>query len=222
VKGRNLERDAALSFSSPIPVKKISVHPVTRLLAWLVMLIVVQGLSGMYLLLACLMVPLSGKRMMQRGGRLIWRARWLLLSLLLVFAWGITGEPLWDGNMAPSREGIVEAMKYLGRLLLVLTMVAAFLEFMPLADLLAATHILLTPFRSLGVDSDRGVVRLMLVLRYVETLPRPRDWKSLLEIPESDSYDSCEMIEIDHPGIRWTDGCIMVGLLGGLALFCFR
>jgi hypothetical protein len=61
----------------------------------------------------------------------------------------------------------------------------------------------------------------MLVLRYVETLPRPRDWKSLLEIPETESYESCEMIEIDHPAMRWIDGCVMAGLLAGLALFCF-
>lgn len=204
-------------------MKKISVHPVTCLIGWLVMLIAVQCLSGMSLLVACLIVPLSGERVMRRGGRLIWRARWLLLSLLLVFAWGVAGEPLWSASMAPTREGVEEAMKHLGRLLLVLTMVAAFLEFMPLADLLAATHALLTPFRRLGMDSDRGVVRLMLVLRYVETLPLPRDWKSLLEIPETDSYDSCEMIEIDHPVIRWIDGCIMAGLLlAGLALVCFR
>ena len=159
---------------------------------------------------------------MQRAGRLIWRARWLLLSLLLVFAWGVAGEPLWSASMAPTREGVEEAMKHLGRLLLALTMVAAFLEFMPLADLLAATHTLLTPFRRLGMDSDRGVVRLMLVLRYVETLPHPRDWKSLLEIPESLTY---EEIEIDHLAMRWIDGCLMTGLLGillvGLAVFCF-
>jgi hypothetical protein len=52
---------------------------------------------------------------------------------------------------------------------------------MPLADLISGSHALLFPFRRCGMDSTRGVVRLMLVLRYVETLPRPRDWKTLLE-----------------------------------------
>jgi hypothetical protein len=141
---------------------------------------------------------------------------------LLVFAWGVAGEPLWSASMAPTREGVEEATKHLGRLLLVLTIVAAFLEFMPLADLLAAAHTLLTPFRRLGMDSDRGVIRLMLVLRYVETLPHPRDWRSLLEIPESLAD---EEIEIAHPALRWIDGCIMAvlfGMLGGLALIGFR
>lgn len=200
-------------------MEKTAVHPATRLIAWLALLIAVQCLSGAVLLAACLFAPLAGARVMRRGGRLVWRTRWLLLSLLLVFAWGVAGEPLWSGSLAPTREGVDEALKHLGRLVLVLVSVAAFLEFMPLAELLAATHALLAPLRRLGVDSDRGVVRLMLVLRYVETLPRPRDWKSLLDIPET---AVCETIEIEHQALRWLDGCVMAGLLGGLVLFCFR
>ena len=200
-------------------MEKTAVHPATRLIAWLALLIAVQCLSGAVLLAACLFAPLAGARVMRRGGRLVWRTRWLLISLLLVFAWGIAGEPLWSGSLAPTREGVDEALKHLGRLVLVLVSVAAFLEFMPLAELLAATHALLAPLRRLGVDADRGVVRLMLVLRYVETLPRPRDWKSLLDIPET---AACETIEIEHQALRWLDGCVMAGLLGGLVLFCFR
>lgn len=200
-------------------MEKTAVHPATRLIAWLALLIAVQCLSGAVLLAACLFAPLAGARVMRRGGRLVWRTRWLLLSLLLVFAWGVAGDPLWSGSLAPTREGVDEALKHLGRLVLVLVSVAAFLEFMPLAELLAATHALLAPLRRLGVDSDRGVVRLMLVLRYVETLPRPRDWKSLLDIPET---AACETIEIEHQALRWLDGCVMAGLLGGLVLFCFR
>jgi hypothetical protein len=152
---------------------------------------------------------------MRRGSRLIWRARWLLISLALVFAWGTAGEPLWNADMAPTYEGIDEALKHLGRLFLVLITVAAFLEFMPLADLLAATHTLLAPLRRLGLDSDRSVVRLMLALRYVENLPHPRDWRALLDIPETATG---ETLEIDHPAMRWIDGCVMAGWLGGLIL----
>ena len=194
-------------------------HPATRLVVWLVLLIAVQLLSGRFLALVCLLAPVLGVRVMRRGGRLMWRARWLLFSLLAVFAWGTAGEALWNSGWAPTYEGVMEASKHLGRMLLVLMLVATFLEYMPLADLISATHALLLPFRRFGLDTTRGVVRLMLVLRYVETLPRPRDWKSLLEIPET---ATCEMIEIDHQAVRWVDGCVMAGLLVGLALFCFR
>ncbi|MDR2112049.1 MAG: hypothetical protein LBQ62_02945, partial [Candidatus Accumulibacter sp.] len=109
--------------------------------------------------------------------------------------------------------------KHLGRLFLVLIAVAGFLEFMPLADLLAAAHALLKPFRRLGMDPDRGMVRLMLTLRYVESLPRPSGWRALLEIPET---VECETIEIEHRAMRWLDGCIIAGALAGLVSFCFR
>jgi energy-coupling factor transporter transmembrane protein EcfT len=201
-------------------MKRIGVHPATRLAGWLALLIAVQCLSGPALPAACLAAPLSGGRVMRRGGRLIWRARGLLISLALILAWGIAGEPLWDGVLAPTHEGIAEALKHLGRLLLVLLTVAAFLENMPLADLLSATHALLAPVRRLGVDTDRGVVRLMLVLRYAETLPRPRDWRSLLLDAPQNSV--CEMLEIDHRAMRRIDGFIMAGLLAGLAWIGFR
>lgn len=197
----------------------LSFHPATRLTAWLVLLVAVQFLAGTALFVVCLLTPLLGMNVMQRSGRLIWRARWLLLSLLVVFAWGTTGEPLWHGRFAPTFDGLDEAVKHLGRMLLVLVAVAAFLEFMPLADLLAATHALLKPFRGFGVDSDRGVVRLMLVLRYVETLPRPRDWKSLLDAHD---LETCEVIEIGQQVMGWKDRVVMAGVLGSLVLLYFR
>lgn len=220
--GRNPKRVAALFFVSvllPLSMMNSTVHPATRLVAWLALLVAVQSLSGAGLLVVVLMAPLLGRRVMRRGGRLIWRTRWLLASLLAVFAWGIAGEPLWNSAWAPTVEGVDEATKHLGRMLLVLTFVAAFLEYMPLADLLSASHALLRPFRWLGVDSDRGVVRLMLVLRYVETLPRPRDWRSLL-----DSQDSlaCEVIEINHQVIGCSDRLIMFGLIGAVFMWLIR
>ena len=197
----------------------LTIHPATRLVAWLMLLVAVQFLSGTMLALVCLMTPLFGKRVMRRGGRLVWRTRWLLLSLLLVFAWGTAGDPLWDSVFAPTHEGLQEALKHVGRMFLVLIAVAAFLVFMPLSDLLSATHAVLLPCRCLGIDSDRGVVRLMLVLRYVETLPRPRDWKSLLEAPE---LCTSEVVEIDHQTPGWSDGVIIVVLFGVAALLYFR
>ena len=194
-------------------------HPATRLVVWLVLLIAVQLLSGRFLALVCLLAPVLGVRVMRRGGRLMWRARWLLFSLLAVFAWGTAGEALWNSGWAPTYEGVMEASKHLGRMLLVLMLVATFLEYMPLADLISATHALLLPFRRFGLDTTRGVVRLMLVLRYVETLPRPRDWKVLLDAPDS---STSEIVEIEQRAAGWGDVCVMAGLVGGLLFLCFN
>lgn len=194
----------------------LSVHPMTRLLVWLALLVGVQALSGVALAAAFALLPLAGRRGLRRGALLAWRARWLLVSLLVILSWGVAGEPLWQGALAPTIEGLREALTHFGRLLLVLFIVAAFLEAMPLPELLAATHVLLGPLRYLGVDPERGIVRLMLVLRYVETLPRPRDWRAVLEAPAS---GVCERVEIDCQALRWSDGLIGVGLVA--AVFCF-
>ena len=87
-----------------------TVHPTTRLVVWLLMLVAVQNMSGLALLAAGLLLPLFGISVLRRGLRLMWRTRWLLISLLVIFAWGVAGEPLWDGRFAPSYEGLQESL----------------------------------------------------------------------------------------------------------------
>ena len=193
------------------------VHPATRLVLWLVVLLLVQCLSGMFLAIACLLLPLCGMRVLRRGGRLIWRTRWLLLSLVIIFSWSGGGEPLWSGAFSPTQEGVQQALTHLGRLSLVLIAVAFFLEIMPLHDLLAATHALLKPLRRFGFDPDRGVVRLMLVLRYVETLPRPRDWRALLNVP---ALNENEVVEVNHQPLRRLDYFLVTFVAVAVLFFC--
>jgi len=145
--------------------------------------------------------------------RLVWRVRWFLLSIAVLFSWGVAGDPVWFGDAAPTKEGLVLACTHVGRLFLVLMALAGFLESMTLSEMLAATHHLLRPIRRLGLDPDRGVIRLMLVLRYVESLPRPRDWRSLLEVPVS---VIAEKVEVEFHPIKWRDQTII-----GLLVFAF-
>lgn len=194
----------------------VTLHPTTRLVLWLFLLVAVQYLSGATIIIVLPILTLLGTRIVQRGGRLIRRARWLLLSLLVVFFWSVPGDPLWNSAIAPTREGVEEGLLQLGHLLLVFMAIAAFLESMPLGDLLSATHALSKPLRRLGIDTDRGVVRLMLALRYAESLPRPRDWRNLLDIP---SITAHEHVELDLHLLRWPDYLVAIGLIT-LAAFC--
>jgi energy-coupling factor transporter transmembrane protein EcfT len=196
-----------------------TLHPATRLLVWLSLLLAVQCLSGNALAAAFLFVPLLGSKVLRRSAKLVWRARWLLATLFAVFSWAVAGEPLWSGPAAPTQEGVQEALTHLGRLLLVLIAVGAFLETMPLADLLAATHTWLRPLRQLGIDPDRGVVRLMLVLRYVETLPRPRDWRHLLDAPRQNVSERLALVEY---ALHWPDYLITLSCLAAVIAVCWR
>lgn len=193
-----------------------AVHPTTRLILWLLLMLFIQLLDEWILATAFLLVPLLGRPALLRAGRLVWRTRWLLVSLFVVFPWGVAGEPLWQGIAAPSREGLLAASTQLGRLLLMLITVAAFLERMPLPKLLIATHRLLQPLRRFGLDPERGVVRLLLVLRYVETLPRPRDWRTLLDVPAS---RESEVLELEEYPLRWLDHLLLLAV--GSALIAF-
>lgn len=196
-----------------------AVHPTTRLILWLLLMLLIQLLDEWILAAAFLLVPLLGPPALRRAGRLIWRTRWLLVSLFVVFPWGVAGEPLWQGIAAPSREGLLAASTQLGRLLLMLITVAAFLERMPLPKLLIATHRMLQPLRRFGLDPDRGVVRLLLVLRYVETLPRPRDWRTLLDVPAS---RESEVLELEEYPLRWLDHLLLLAVGAALIAFALR
>lgn len=191
-------------------------HPTARIALWLLLLLAIQCLEGGSLAAAFAGLPLLGRAALRRGARLIWRTRWLILSLFVVFAWGVAGEPLAAGRAMPTHEGLREAGLHMGRLLLVLLAVAAFLETIPLPELLAGTRQLLGPLRRLGLDSDRAVVRLMLVLHYVETLPRPRDWRILLDAPAPAAGEFAQFVEIDSRPLRVND---YLAVIAGISAF---
>ena len=66
------------------------------------------------------------------------------------------------------------------------------------------------------LDPDRGVIRLMLVLRAVEAMPRPRDWRVLIE-----ASDSCagEHLEVSAQGFGLIDYAIVSVMLIAV-VFC--
>lgn len=195
-------------------------HPTARIALWLLLLLAIQCLDGWLLAVAFAGFPLLGSAALKRGGKLILRTRWLILSLFVVFSWGVAGQPLLAGMATPTYEGLHEALLHLGRLLLVLMAVAAFLESMSLPDLLGGTHQLMAPLRRFGFDSDRAIVRLMLVLRYVETLPRPRDWRILLDAPATTDFS--EFVEVDNRPLHMMDYLIVIMACTACLAYCFR
>ncbi|HRF04830.1 hypothetical protein [Accumulibacter sp.] len=196
-----------------------AVHPTTRLVVWLLLLPASQSLHGQQLLVTLLMLPFFGLGALQRAVRLAWRTRWLFLSLFVIVAWGGAGEPAWDGAFAPTREGLLAACTHGGRLLLALWSVAVLLEWMAVPELLVATHRLLQPLRGCGVDPDRSVVRLLLVMRHIETLPPPRDWQILLKAPANGGD---EVFELAERRFSWFDPLLMLLVAGLVAAFCWR
>lgn len=157
-------------------------HPTARLVCWLLIVLTIQEMPILALPSAGVLFVICFPEAMPRWRRLAYRTRWLLLSLLVILSVSVAGTPFWDSLPAgPTREGLEAASVQCGRLLLVLAAVAALLEATPLPVLMAGCHGLLRPLDRLGLNSDRAVARLSLTLHYAESLPRPSDWRALLQ-----------------------------------------
>lgn len=190
-------------------------HPASHLLLFFAAALAVQAVAAENLLaLAGLMgaggLAVGGLPAWRRGLRLIWRTRWLLVSLGGVFAFGVPGEAWWSGWPAPTDSGVAQAGEHLLRLILMLHAVALLLEVTPRPRLLSGCYVLLAPLRRLGVDVGSGVVRLMLVLHYAETLPPMRAWQGLLreEPPVSGPWT----LRLELPGASWRDVVALAGM----------
>ena len=194
-------------------------HPAHRLFCWLLIVVAIQCLSGIGLVLAMVPVLLSGQAILQRFFRLLRRTRWLLLSLVLILAWGVAGDPLWEngGALVPTIEGISEAFTQIGRLLLVLAAVAALLETTPIDKLMAGCRDLLRPLHHVGLDIDRAVIRLSLSLYYAEQ-ETASDWRQLLAAKIAPSAPGAVCLFL--PDVRWHDRVAVVVVAALLFLVC--
>ncbi|MDS4016012.1 MAG: hypothetical protein RKP46_16915 [Candidatus Accumulibacter sp.] len=202
----------------PAAGKRAGFHPTTLLVVWFSLLLVGQSLAGWHILLTLLLLSACGAGVRQDWKRLAWGSRWLIVSLFAVFAWGEAGEAVCPSALAPTLEGLSLALTQVGRLLLVLMAVAILRYGMPLADLLRGLHGLLQPIRRWRIDTDRVVVRLILVLRQADQMPPSwRDWRSLLAPHEH--VAGGEVIELADKPLSYRDYLAILLVCGLVAVF---
>lgn len=164
-------------------------------------------------------------------GNILRRARWLLASLFLIYAFTTPGEYL-QGlpfEILPTYEGIAAGLQQMARLTLMLAGLALLLATTKREQLMAGAYLLLRPLRWLGLAPERFAARLWLTLHYVEQAPLPRRQalQHLLENfhtshePATDSTNGMEKISIALPRMGWIDMLALLGLLAlGVLLRC--
>lgn len=154
-------------------------HPSAALIAWLAAVLSLQWLADVSLLLAAV-----GLLLMPGMARSWWvyvrRARWLLASLWLILAYHTPGEAYADIAWAPTYEGVAEANRHALRLILMLGALSWLFVRLGRASLLAGLWGLLQPWRLLGLDGERLIVRLALVLDGLQQAPVKGAWRSML------------------------------------------
>jgi len=144
------------------------------------------GVAG----LSALVRPIALIRAPRRTRSLLRRARWLLLSLVLLFAFATPGRPLAAGV---TFEGLSLAAEHSLRLALLLASLAIVHEIAGNSGLLAGLYRILAPLASWRQLRQRIVTRLLLVLDYVENGPGPGGWRAWLSEPEEGGSDRLQL-----------------------------
>jgi energy-coupling factor transport system permease protein len=164
----------------------VSFHPATQIFTWCLLAAILQLLKFDALLLACGTVLLCAVFVARhKFVQLLRRTRWIMLSLLLIYAWSTPGVALYGpfGVFSPSREGLQDGLSQLLRLLAALAALAILLDRLHRMQLIAGLYTLFAPLQWLGGLRERFAVRLALTLHYAEAamLRGKRGWQETLD-----------------------------------------
>lgn len=188
-------------------VSRISIHPTSLLLAWIVFALAIPHFNVETMLAASvLVVAMMIYSGFNRCWQLLRRTRILLITLLVVYAFMTPGTPLFPGweQASPSYEGWMAGLQQVWRLLLMIGTLAALLAYLSRQQLLAGIYCLLLPFQPMGVPVERFAVRLWLTLHYVETMPKSFDlgahWDNAVALPQQ--LEQSINLDVQHFGIQ--------------------
>lgn len=190
------------------------IHPATCILLWLLLAVAIERLPAIELLPVGMLLALP---LAVRGGhflRLMRRSRWLLLTLVAIYAFTGPGEPLFEdwASFGPTREGLIGGALQAWRLATLLGALALLTATSTRDELLSGLYVLLRPWRWIGIDAERIAVRLWLTWHYAETaaVPKFQEWRYTVDAGPAASKGSVEAIVIESYPVSWRDMVIIM------------
>lgn len=203
-------------------------HPTARILMW-VFLAVSLSWFDVPALLCVSAVLLAGLMAFGSGVfiRLLRRARFLLVSLIVIYALSFPGRLLLPGLGAwsPTQEGLHMGLLQAWKLFLLLAGLGVLHARCGRECLLTGLLGFLWPLRRLGIDAGRAASRMALTLEYAEDAARwtRQEWKRLLT-DEADLAGAPEtmVMSVQLASLRMADFVLLAlsgALLGALALW---
>jgi energy-coupling factor transporter transmembrane protein EcfT len=184
------------------------------LITWLATIVAIQFLGYPFVLGGALCIFLFARAVLPAWWQFIYRARWLLLCLWLVLAYGVPGEPLFYQDWAPTWEGVFAANLHVARLVLMLGCLSWLFARLGSDGLVSALSGLLRPIAGRSFDTNRLVVRLSLVLENLKTPLAKGAWRQMLEYQARPSGP--ETLLISLPNWRSKDILLVVMVMSGL------
>lgn len=193
-------------------------HPAAQILTWCLLVATMQALTLGTLLVAASLILLcafvmSGRKFIH----LLRRTRWIMFSLLLIYAYSTPGQPLSDalGVFSPSREGLTDGVLQLTRLLAALAGLAILLDRLHRQQLIAGLYALFAPLQWLGMSRERLAVRLALTLHYAEVamLRGTHTWQDTLHSLFEPHGEISRQMELPLYRFAASDACLLGGSL---------
>jgi energy-coupling factor transporter transmembrane protein EcfT len=194
-------------------------HPSCALIIWLAAVLALQALGYGGVLLLAAGVLVFGGGILRPWWGYVRRARWLLLTLWLILAYNVPGEAFEDFSWAPTYEGIADANLHALRLIVMLGCLAWLFHCLGRDGLVSALWGLLRPCRAFGLDTERLVVRLSLVLDNLQKPQQKGAWRNMLG-RQMEQANGPDLLHLTLP--RWAGrdsllaGLVAVVLLGVL------
>jgi len=190
-------------------------HPSVLIFLWVCLTIAMQSLQATALLLAGVPLLLAAYALFAaRLFALLRRTRWIMLSLLLIYAYATPGVAVWAevAQFSPTHEGLIDGLLQLCRLAFALAGLAILLGLLPQQQLIGGLYTLAYPLRYLGLSRERIAVRLALTLHYAESamLDTSVNWRTSIGqmmLPAGGKQDS---IELHAAPFALRDGLLLV------------
>jgi len=200
-------------------------HPAAQILTWCVLVVSMQAMAIVPLLMTAGVILLGAFSFSRHKFiQLLRRTRWIMLSLLLVYAYSTPGQPLSDsfGMFGPSREGLLDGVLQLTRLLAALAGLAILLDRLHRQQLIAGLYTLLAPMQWIGLSRERLAVRLALTLHYAEVamLRDTKMWRVNLGklLDQRGETDGSQVIELPVSRFLIRDALMVCGALALLVV----
>jgi energy-coupling factor transporter transmembrane protein EcfT len=194
-------------------------HPLVRIICLIAFAFMVQmfhwpALAAVSALLLMLMPWCGGPtfRILLR------RSRWLLLSMLLIYAYATPGQYLsgLPDNFAPTYEGLQAGLMQMGKLAAMLAALSLLLALSSREDIMVGVCLLLQPLRQMGIAPERFAARLWLTLHYVENMPdgvlrnlRRHGWCLQTALQDSSGVKP-EFVQLRFPRFQWVDLLVLM------------
>lgn len=190
-------------------------HPSLRIIALIALAIAIQfahawmlfAIGMLFILAAFALYPVLCWRM-------LYRSRWLLLTLLLIFSFTTPGEYVrgWPIGIAPTYEGVAMGLLQAGRLITMLAGLALLLGSTGREALMSGIYFLMQPLNALGLSPARFTARLWLTLHYVERAPEKHHRSKWAMLDEVTLYDQAELqqrLVLTIPALTYVDGIVL-------------